>query len=74
MISLYGLYPHIIEAYFDGNELIIHRANSYFINCMDSERLKSFAPWSLAQADVDTDTSNGFVNVAFGEGRGLSVA
>jgi len=41
---------------------------------MDSERLKSFAPWSLAQADVDTDTSNGFVNVAFGEGRGLSVA
>lgn len=70
MISLYGLYPRIIEAYFDGNELIIRRTKAYDFSYMNSEGSKTFAQWSLAQANGDT-SKDGLVNVAFG---GLSVA
>ena len=70
MISLYGLYPRIIEAYLDGNELIIRRTKAYDFSYMNSEEFEIFAHWSMAQAKGDT-SKDAFVYVAFG---GLSVA
>lgn len=54
MISLYRLYPRIIEAYLNGKEMVILHTKGYDFSFMNSGAFKIFAQWDFAQPKGDT--------------------
>ncbi|EAW13487.1 uncharacterized protein ACLA_055350 [Aspergillus clavatus NRRL 1] len=54
LFALNRRYPRAIEAYFDGQELLIRRTKSYDFTSLNTAGFKDFAQWFLGESIGDT--------------------
>ncbi|RAL07628.1 uncharacterized protein BO97DRAFT_429123 [Aspergillus homomorphus CBS 101889] len=54
LFSLSRLHPHVIEAYFDGQELVLRHTKPYDFSFLNAAGFKTFAQWLLSDPFGDT--------------------
>ncbi|KAF9890257.1 hypothetical protein FE257_006170 [Aspergillus nanangensis] len=57
VISVQGLKTRVIEAYFDGQELVVRRSKLYDFTHGNNEAFKVFAEWYMGKPRGITDTA-----------------